>query len=113
MPARLCRTTEVWLSTPACGTGVVETRVVSGVPPVVLTCALSFHGTRETAISLDPLFQNHLDRVACRFPNGFADFCLYRQHMRSVTHSHKRTSKWMTINLAPDFNETASTKELY
>ena len=71
------------------------------------------HGTVEMAISLDSLYQNHVDSVACRFPNGFADFCLYRQHMCAVTHSHKRTSKWMTINLAPDLNETASTKKLY
>ena len=71
------------------------------------------HGWVEMAISLDSLYQNHVDSVACRFPNGFADFCLYRQHMCAVTHSHKRTSKWMTINLAPDLNETASTKKLY
>jgi hypothetical protein len=42
-----------------------------------------------------------------------ADFCLYRQLMRAVTHGHKRTSKWMTIYLAPDFNQTASPKKLY
>jgi hypothetical protein len=70
-------------------------------------------GLGETAISLYSLFQNHVDSVAYRFPNGLADFCLYRQLMRAVTHSHKRTSKWMTINLAPDSNETASTKKLY
>jgi len=67
----------------------------------------------ETAISLYSLFQNHVDSVASRFPNRLADFCLYGQLMGAVAHSHERTSKRMTVNLAPDFNETASTKKLY
>ena len=59
-------------------------------------CPLPRNG--KMAISLYSLYQNHLDSVACRFPNGLADFCLYRQLMRAVTHSHKRTRNgWPSI----------------
>jgi hypothetical protein len=49
--------------------------------------------TNAAGISLYSFFQNHIDSVAYRFPNGSADFCLHRQFVFAVTHSHKRTSK--------------------
>ena len=32
--------------------------------------------------------------------------------MSAVTESHKRASKWMTINLASDLNQTTGSKKL-
>jgi len=50
---------------------------------------------------------------ACLFPNCSAKLGSHWQLVPAVAQGHKSASEWMTINLALDLNQTASTKELH
>ena len=49
--------------------------------------------------------------IANLFPDCLAKVCLYWQFMCTVTQSHKRALERMTIDFAPDLNQTTSPKE--
>ena len=63
-------------------------------------------------ILLDPLLQDDRHGVACFLPDHLAKVGSHWQFMPAVAQGHKGALEWMTINLAPDLNQTASTKEL-
>src|SRR5258708_4975190 len=63
--------------------------------------------------SLDSLFQYNGHDVACLLPNCLAKLGSHWQLVPAVPQGHKGASEWMSINLAPDLNQTASTKKLH
>jgi hypothetical protein len=65
-----------------------------------------------TAWYIDPLFQKYGHGVAHFFVDCLAYVCPYRQLMRAIAHGHKRASKWMTVDSAPDFYQATSSKKL-
>ncbi len=70
--------------------------------------AHSFH----SGTGIDPLFQRHGHSVARLSPDCSTDIRLHRQHVQAVAHGHKRSSEWMTVDLAADLDQTPRPKNV-
>jgi hypothetical protein len=94
-------------------TPAVCDRPVERGPLASLLCAEFLKSKRNrNRVLWDPR-RARVNAVACLLPNGLANLGSHWQLMPAVAQGHKGASEWMTINLAPDLNQTASTKELH
>jgi hypothetical protein len=60
-----------------------------------------------------PLFQVDFDCVARLLADCSSHLRFHWQHMGAVTHSHKRTSKRMSINRSLNLHQSLGSKENY